>query len=884
MAGIREFVIMKPDNEQILSIKDAFQKMKGKEDFLRLLNLVKPIIYGPKSVPFEMKHLRFHSNPKANRRRYNSFAIPKKAGGTRTIHSPNPGLKAILKCLNLIFQCVYEPHKAATGFVLDKSIVTNAKQHAGSLYVYNIDLKDFFPSIEQARFWGRLKYPPFNLNEESGRLEIANVIGGLCFQEMEVERLNKEKEWIKEWKNVLPQGAPTSPTITNIICERLDFYLTAVAKRFGLKYSRYADDITFSSMHNVYQGGSDFLKELHRIIEEQGFYVKESKVRLQRAGHRQEVTGLIVNEKPNVNKRYIKRLRMWLYLWEHYGHARAEQMFIRDYIGDKGHLIKYKPNMANVIWGKLEYLKMVKGTKDYIYIGLSNRFLKMMATNVPAKEIEDVKKIVEPQAQNATNQIKDSRKAKWITPEEYKEVITSVDADELIKTEYQKAFEQIYNLTEGDYQYFKKSGEQVATMTIEILDNKFVVSKFQLSDLDDLPDSVKTAENFEERLNSQVLCPNRGLINSKEIVALTILENFGNAFGGIFKLVDIRQVAIEGTIKVDVTSTSAELKTILKRDILLKKGTIVPSSHLLPNSLNKASKINIPNNPIATVEFLKLFKKDGSGFKELVHDFDIDEKKYFEIVEKVKHHPNFIYHYYKQRQAGFTYLNTGIQKEVISLIDLFENQGKEYFNKTHQHPLNNDLSYTNFVKPFKQKYRYGSGKEYSKLQFDIKAIIKKLSIETYQFQFLPDERIFNIRSGFNCWQPGIYQGLSYIFSGIRDHTNIGGRIEFHSSEKIIQIESSQKQVRGEHKYTDVSITDTHSVCLCSKEMLLENLKESGAFKYFLRNNCDWTIECDFSDGTSNRINLLSLEALDEVVPSSQKIEGFRHILRFYDTE
>lgn len=100
-----------------------------------------------------------------------------------------------------------------------------------------------------------------------------------------------------------------------MICERLDIRLSGVAKRFGLKYSRYADDITFSSMHNVYQKDSEFLIEIARIITDQNFHIKESKTRLQKQGFRQEVTGLIVNDKPNVNKRYISQLRMWIYCW-----------------------------------------------------------------------------------------------------------------------------------------------------------------------------------------------------------------------------------------------------------------------------------------------------------------------------------------------------------------------------------------------------------------------------------------------------------------------------------------------------------------------------------------------------------------------------------------
>ncbi|RZK10340.1 MAG: RNA-directed DNA polymerase, partial [Flavobacterium sp.] len=192
--------------------------------------------------------------------------------------------------------------------------------------------------------------------------------------EMDVERRNDQEEWITVKRNVLPQGAPTSPILTNLVCQKLDFLLSGVAKRFGLKYSRYADDITFSSMHNAYQSDSEFLNELHRIIKQQGFNIKQSKTRLQKEGYRQEVTGLLVNEKVNVQQRYIKQLRMWLYYWERYGYERASSFFIQQYIKDNGHVKKGKPNIINVIAGKLDYLKMVKGFSNASYINLKARF------------------------------------------------------------------------------------------------------------------------------------------------------------------------------------------------------------------------------------------------------------------------------------------------------------------------------------------------------------------------------------------------------------------------------------------------------------------------------------------------------------------------------
>jgi len=448
---------MKPEQAHIDQIRIAFEKMQSREDLLHLLNEVKPLVYGEKAVPFQIKQLTLYANPKLGGKRYKEFKIRKKSGAERSIHAPVAGLKALQKTLSFILQCMHEPHKAAMGFVLDKSIVDNARLHEGSKYVYNIDLKDFFPSIDQARVWKCLQLKPFNLIKSSAtepeymkwddfkkeylkteepvkflkgkerlftntpygtiyvannfdkakekfvllggstlktkggkslegtlwlvnkvpntnRQEIANIIASLCCTEMEVERKNEAGEWETVKRNVLPQGAPTSPVLTNIICQRLDFILSGVAKRFGLTYSRYADDITFSSMHNVYQPESDFLNELHRIIVEQGFHIKESKTRLQKDGHRKEVTGLLVNEKANVQQRYIKQLRMWLYYWERYGYERAYSFFIQQYLADKVNGVKGKPDMSSVIGGKLDFLKMVKGNDNQLWLKLKGRF------------------------------------------------------------------------------------------------------------------------------------------------------------------------------------------------------------------------------------------------------------------------------------------------------------------------------------------------------------------------------------------------------------------------------------------------------------------------------------------------------------------------------
>ena len=176
---------------------------------------------------------------------------------------------------------------------------------------------------------------------------------------------------IKTVRRVLPQGSPVSPILTNIICERLDRRLTGLAKRFGVRYSRYADDITFSSMHNVYQKNGEFRIEMERIITEQNFSINQNKVRLQKNNVRQEVTGITVNKKTNVSQKYIKQLRMWLYYWETYGVNKALSLFLQSYIKDKSHVKNAIPSpefMEAVIRGKLNYLSMVKGRENTTYL------------------------------------------------------------------------------------------------------------------------------------------------------------------------------------------------------------------------------------------------------------------------------------------------------------------------------------------------------------------------------------------------------------------------------------------------------------------------------------------------------------------------------------
>lgn len=354
---------MKIEQANIDQIRKQFAELENKQDLVELLSVAKNMLYGEECKPVQLKSLTYYANPTICKKRYQTFTIKKKSGGERIIHSPVNGLKSILRSLNFVLQCMYEPHVAATGFVLDKSIVDNAKKHVGHHYVFNLDLKDFFHSFDRNRVKLGFMYEPFNLNGDKEPL--AFLLASLCTHPFEIDR---------EPKTVLPQGSPTSPTLTNILCKKLDRRLNGLANRFGATYTRYADDITFSSPHNIYSF-EEFNKELRRIIEnDQILAINPKKTRLQKAGYRQEATGLIVNDKVNVRRRYVKQIRMWLYYWEKYGYEKAEQIFKRDYIADKGHVKNINAHLVNVLDGKLEFLKMVKGVEDRTYKSLKGRF------------------------------------------------------------------------------------------------------------------------------------------------------------------------------------------------------------------------------------------------------------------------------------------------------------------------------------------------------------------------------------------------------------------------------------------------------------------------------------------------------------------------------
>lgn len=341
-----------------IDIKSRLAAANDLNTFASLLQSVKLRMFNSPYFPITAKQLRDYAF--CNRQSlYHKFPIAKKTGGTREISAPTSRLKTIQRVLNELFSAVYTPSTAARGFAPGRSIVGNASFHIGMNYVFNIDLSNFFPSIRQGRVWARLQLAPFNLSRT-----VVNVVAYLCCAPND-----------DDTDSVLPQGAPTSPLLSNAVCDQLDRKIQRLAKKYGVRYTRYADDMTFSSMHNVYQIDSDFRRELMRIIDQEGFVVNDKKTRLQRDGQRQEVTGLVVNEKINLDRSYVhNRLRCIINKWEKEGYKRAYAYFYKNYKRDKGYIKKGEPVMENVIDGMLNYMAMVKGKNNSTYLKLQSRF------------------------------------------------------------------------------------------------------------------------------------------------------------------------------------------------------------------------------------------------------------------------------------------------------------------------------------------------------------------------------------------------------------------------------------------------------------------------------------------------------------------------------
>jgi len=242
---------------------------------------------------------------------YKRFSIPKKTGGERIISAPMPRLKAAQHWILENILAKVDVHPAAHGFRAGRSIVSNARPHVGRDVVINQDLKDFFPTITYRRVKGVFRKLGFS---ESVATHLAVICTEPNITELEMDGTTW---YVARGERHLPQGAPTSPAITNILCRRLDKRVQGVADKLGFRYTRYADDLTFSGNGDCQVG--KLLGSVRWIMGQEGFTIHPDKTRVMRKGRRHEVTGIIVNQKPGVDRKTLRRFRATLYQIERDG-------------------------------------------------------------------------------------------------------------------------------------------------------------------------------------------------------------------------------------------------------------------------------------------------------------------------------------------------------------------------------------------------------------------------------------------------------------------------------------------------------------------------------------------------------------------------------------
>lgn len=228
---------------------------------------------------------------------YKEFIIPKKNGKDRIIQAPKENLKYIQRKLGEYLNNIHNNYlndnkielNISHGFIKGKSIFSNAKIHKNKRYVLNIDILDFFPSFHFGRVRGYF--------EKSKEFKFSNEMATLIAQ-------------LVCYNGKLPQGAPTSPIISNLIFNIVDRRILNLAKKYKLDYTRYVDDMSFSTNDKKFLfAHKEFIEKLIDLLEKSGFKINENKTRLEYFSSRQEVTGLTVNKKVNSNTIFIKKTR-----------------------------------------------------------------------------------------------------------------------------------------------------------------------------------------------------------------------------------------------------------------------------------------------------------------------------------------------------------------------------------------------------------------------------------------------------------------------------------------------------------------------------------------------------------------------------------------------
>ena len=315
----------------------------------RLQQLQLPVLATPAdvatalSIPIpRLRWLAFHSEA-ATVTHYVRFQVPKKSGGMRELAAPHLNLAIAQQWILANILEKIPTHNAAHGFVPGRSTMSNAVPHVGRAAVINLDLKDFFPSITFPRVKGifqELGYSP----------AVATILALLCTESprRKVEYAGRVYH-VAAGARALPQGACTSPALSNLLGRRLDARLTGLAAKLGFTYTRYADDLTFSGEVDASAKTGYLLARVRHIVANENLVVNESKTRVQRPNVRQSVTGIVVNKRPNVPRRVTRRLRAILHQAGKQGLEAANR--------------EQRDNFVPWLEGMVAYTRMVNPTK-----------------------------------------------------------------------------------------------------------------------------------------------------------------------------------------------------------------------------------------------------------------------------------------------------------------------------------------------------------------------------------------------------------------------------------------------------------------------------------------------------------------------------------------
>lgn len=267
-----------------------------------------------KAMNFSVNKLRFFAFDRKTSEvsHYIHFKMQKKTGGFRLISAPKPELKsAQIWILENILNKI-AVHGSAHGFLAEKNIVSNAKMHVGAEILVNLDLENFFPSINYKRVKGI--FQAFGYSEA-----VATVFALICTApDVEEIELDGKTYFVALGDRHLPQGAPTSPMLSNIIARRMDKSLSKIAENLGFVYTRYADDLTFSAKDKNAEINKLFGR-LRHVVKAQGFTINENKTRILRRGRQQEVTGVVINDKISLDRKTLRKFRAVLHQAENIG-------------------------------------------------------------------------------------------------------------------------------------------------------------------------------------------------------------------------------------------------------------------------------------------------------------------------------------------------------------------------------------------------------------------------------------------------------------------------------------------------------------------------------------------------------------------------------------